>query len=398
MEKNDSVIVAFKNPIQPINGETNSYIYSGSKLVSSMGFSVSFPIKVGNYYSSILTDYVVWDVFNTGSILAIPQTFEKITCANDLLPYVYSTSMKIATTTDGTSYSRLLDSNVPHNYVMTINVPTYKKVTFNRCKYEGIDGWLIKTEDIFHLSDQTEDKQTNTPLIKASLDASNLDEYIKKITKGIKSNFGENVKVSKLVDWNKAITQSNGQFQFDFDTQENRIDEGKNMNNTSYPVCQHLTISTDTVSITSKNYAYANKPANFASCCHSSVAVQDKLTPCAFGGGSKQQSCPFYVPFSQTIKTYNSQDSTISYSAVKILSNNGSYIVNIYNANNNSIAYCLMPPADATDDQIIQEVDGIIQEVISSWPSEIVENFQAHAVAPEFQEVKQKKSFILSLV
>jgi hypothetical protein len=56
-----------------------------------------------------------------------------------------------------------------------------------------------------------------------------------------------------------------------------------------------------------------------------------------------------------------------------------------------------MPPTDATDDQIIQEVDGIIQEVISSWPSEIVDNFQAHVVAPEVQEVKQKKSFILSL-
>lgn len=391
MEKNDSVLVTSKNLVKPIDGETNTYFYTGSKLISSVGPSVSFPIKVGEYYSPILANYVAWDVFNTGSILVIPQTFQNITCANDVLPYVYSTSMKIAGTKDGASYTRLLDSEVPHNYVMTLNVPTYKKVTLNRYKYEGIDGWLIGVEDIFHLSYQTEDKQTNTPLIKASLDASNLDEYIKKITKSIKSNFGENIKVSN-------VTQSNGQLQFDFDTQENRIDEGKNMNNTSYPVCQYLTISTDTVSITSKNYAYANKPDNFASCCHSSVAVQDKLTPCAFGGGSKQQSCPFYVPLSQTIKTYNSQDSTIAYSAVKTLSNSGSYTVNIYNTNNNSIAYCLMPPTDATDDQIIQEVDGIIQEVISSWPSEVVDNFQAHVVAPEVQEVKQKKSFILSLV
>lgn len=385
MEKPDnSVLVSVKNSINPIQGEPDTYMYAGSKLISSVGPSVSFPVKVGEYYSPILANYVAWDVFNTGSILVIPQTFQNITYANDVLPYVYSVSMRIAGTKDGTSYTRLLDSAVPHNYVMTLNVPTYKKVTLNRYKYEGIDGWLINIQDIFHLSDQAEDKQVNTPLIKASFDTSNLDEYIKKITKSLKST--------------SPINQGNDQLQINFPFQEDKIDEVVNMNNTSYPVCQYLTINNDFVSITAKNYSYANKPNNFSSCCHSSVVVQDKLTPCAFGGGSRQLSCPFYVPLSKTIKTYNSQDSTISYSVVKTLSNNGSYLVNIYNTNNNSIAYCLMPPPDATDDQIIEEVDSIIQEVISSWPTEVTDNFQSHSIAPEVEDVKQKKSFILSLV
>lgn len=387
MEKNKSILYASKNLISPLENDPFVYSYSGSKLVLSVGGTVSFPIKVGKYYTSTLANYAVWDLFNTGNIFIIPEAFNNITCANDVLPYVYTISMKASQTEDGNQFNRLLDSDVPHNYVMSLDVPTYGKLTLVRYVYEDYNGWLVKIEDVFHISNEENAEVDVAPIKKKllkefSINANNLDEYVKKISKSLKSH---------------TNNMKNDQLQINF-PETDTISENNNMN-ISYPVCGHFTINTESVQITSKNYKYANKPRNYASCSHVSVASSEKLVPCAFSSFKDQHRCPYYSAVSQTLKTYNSKDSSIAYSVVKTLTSSGHFTVNIYNTKNNSISYTLLPPADATDDQIIQEVDSIINEVISSWPAEVTDDFQSYSVASETDQAEQKKkSFILSLV
>lgn len=402
-----------KNPIKAWGG--NLYSFSPSNKPIFSDFSqlrfyvkpVDFPDHMHEHVS------MIWDSFQTSRTFINSKYFEtSASTANDVLPYVYIAATTNTIASDN-NVKHLMNHSLPHGTKLQILLPGGEYVIFQRHIDNNYDGWVCAISNCFNSSDKDELDKQQAQLSEVK-DTKDVDQLLKKLTKKIKNQtsiideaekmINEIFKLDTNVDSLK--NQSNTQLQLNFAegmTQQQYIDSIKSRehNMISNPVCAHLSVKTQHVDITSKSYSYANKPNNFASCSHPSMIKSQGLTACPYGIGTDHNHCPHYKPLSQTICTYTSSASVdgFSFSIVKRLDFTGSNVVDIYNSLNNQLSYTFAVPSDVTDEELFAEVDSIINEIVSSWPKDVVDTVKYHRPSEELEQAKEKKkSFIMSLV
>jgi len=396
------------------DAEDNLYYFNASKKPMFASFSdvrfyvqpVDYPEHMDHYVSFI------WDCFQTSRVYINSKYFSKetVSSANDVLPFIYIVSI----TNNGqnladSTYSDVMNHDIPNNTEIQLPLPGDSAIVFKRYIDEKYDGWVCALSNCFNNFAQD---QENNQLISDN-DSKDIDKLLKKITKKIKNQTAILDEAEKTINTlfqkepksNIAAKISNTQLQFDFSKNEVVFNSGNNIKNqefnnmTSYPVCAHLSAKTESLDITSKDYAYANKPNNYASCSHPSMAKISGLTTCPYGIGPDHSHCSYYTPVSKTLCTYTSVDSVdgFSFSVIKKMDVQGNNIVDIYNSRNNQLSYSFSFPSDVTEEELFQEIDSIISEVVSSWPKEVVDTVNYHRI-PEDEPLNTKKSFIMSLV
>lgn len=400
------------NPIY--DAEDNLYYFNPSKKPMFASFSdvrfyvqpVDYPEHIEHYVSFI------WDCFQTSRVYINSKYFSKetVSSANDVLPFIYIVSI---TNNEqdlvDASYSDIMNHDIPNNTEIHLPLPGDSSIVFKRYIDDKYDGWVCALSNCFNNLAQ---EQENNKLISDD-ESKDIDKLLKKITKKIKNQTAILDEAEKTINTlfakspkNNLVSKiSNEQLKFDFLEKKNVYSSDNNIKNqefnnmTSYPVCAHLSVKTQDIDITSKEYAYANKPKNYASCSHSAMAKTTGLTPCPYGIGLDHNQCPYYAPVSKALCTYTSADlpDGFSFSIIKKMDIQGNNIVDIYNSHNNQLSYSFSCPSDVSDEELFAEIDSIISEVISSWPKEVVDTVNYHRT-PEDKPLNTKKSFIMSLV
>ena len=180
--------------------------------------------------------------------------------------------------------------------------------------------------------------------------------------------------------------------------------------NNSCPSCIYYTCQSSDlyqnqqqVNIISKEYTFANIPKDVPICSHPDMRSPEKLTYCLWvrNTDTDQSNCSFYSPNQMILKRYTTEGSnSISFNAVWELDTFGKQKVSIYNADIGELSYCIYPPDSATHEEILSEVDQIVKDVLTSWPSEVADTLKMdiHKSDESIVETEKKKSFILSLV
>jgi hypothetical protein len=409
-----------KNIIHSWGG--NLYSFSPSKKPIFANFSdlrfyvqpAEFPKDKEGYVS------LIWDAFQTSRIFINSKYFEsEVSTANDVLPYVYVSATTVSAVSNS-NYKQLMDHSLPHGQTVHITLPGDNFIIFSRYIDDKYDGWMCAISNCFNsvFIDQTDadadlDSQQQIKAAKA-VDAKDVDQLLKKLTKKIKNQTSIINEAEKMINdifnldasANSMKGQNTNQLQFNFAdgmTQQQYIDSIKNRENnnmTSYPVCTYLSVKTQSIDITSKSYSYANKPNNFASCSHPTMTKSQGLTSCPYGIGFDHNQCPHYKPITQTICTYTSADviDGFSFSVVKRLDITGLNIVDIYNSRNNQLSYFFGVPSNVTDEELFTEIDSIINEIVNSWPKDVVDTVKYHRPSEVEEAKEKKKSFIMSLV
>jgi hypothetical protein len=354
---------------------------------------------------------LIWDAFQTSRTFINSKYFESsVSTANDVLPYVYAAATTNSIGSD-TSIKQLMNHSLSHGTKIQILLPGGDYLILQRYIDNNYDGWLCAISNCFNspTKDELDKQQSKLSEVK---DTKDIDELLKKLTKKIKNQTSIINEAEKMInDIFKLDTnvdslknQSNTQLQFNFAeemTQQQYIDSIKSRehNMISNPVCAHLSVKTQHVEITSKDYVYANKPDNFASCSHPKMTKPEGLTSCPYGIGFDHNQCPHYKPITQTICTYTSADviDGFSFSVVKRMDITGLNIVDIYNSRNNQLSYSFGVPSNVTDEELFTEVDSIITEIVNSWPKDVVDTVKYHRPTEVNETKEKKKSFIMSL-
>lgn len=338
------------------------------------------------------SDDIIWDLFNTNHYYAFSQNIVKMKASNSIPMVLYTENVYVgnqvanAQLEHGQQILVELESASPFEEVYSIWLTRYKTSLY--------DGWSISSQHIF----STHEVENQ---VKTSVNFNNLftADSIQKLEKFSKKISKTNLNLSKIL---KDLPQIKSQQQLKLDFDTNDIDDKniiKEPKVSSFSICSHLTVNTQLVNITSKNYRYANVPVNFPICTNPAFAKEDKLTPCGFGLTSNQTLCPCYTPSLILKKKYVSKgDNNISFHLTESLDSQGQRIYNIVNSDNDQVSYTLSPPEDYTEEQILAEIDSIVQEVLSSWPQEISSTLEVEKVVAEKEQLQEKKSFILSLV
>lgn len=383
--ENDLNLFSFKSSI-PIPGNTPDSDSHSIWLVQNVGITGTSGFN--NLHDTQYDNTLVWDLFNTNQIFVNQAVMNKVNSANDVIPLVYYTNVV-----------QNLDLSVhttEHGEIVSVKIPGGDSIFFERYREGNIDGWLTYFEHGFNLvqfvsGEQLEfsfdtdsikndllkgTKLVNKDLISKEMSSKNMDELIAKLSKNFTSLKSMQVK-------NNTSTQDI---------------IGENMN-TSCPSCVYYTYKNSAVKIDirSKDYKYANIIEGLASCSHPKLQDSEKVTYCQFS--ALQSKCPMYEANHLHIKDYfTTGANSVNFKVIQEIDQYGAKKVSIYNAATNELSYCLYPPSSVTDEEIIQEVDSLVKEVVSSWPSEVIDTLTENVPAPIISKQKEKKSFILSLV
>lgn len=372
---------------------------------------------------------LLWDLFSTNNVYVNKVVFNKLQTANDVLPLVYYTNVL--------SGSNLSEYDTKHGDYVKVNIPSGDPIMFKRFINTNYNGWLTYFEHGFNVveSDQVDaqleipfENQENgivsngliskeiTSFQKAmdsfssnlskkpiSMTAQEISDLLTQLKKG--KSLSE-VKKAKFIsdDISKDdILHKIGKKITSYSSEKiinNTIGDNKNMD-TSCPTCVYYTYKNDSinVNIVSKEYKFANIPSGIPICSNSKLINSEGITYCSFSLNSSQQACSMYEPNRTLLKKYITNGSNaVTFSVTSELDQEGKTKISIYNDNIGQLSYCLYPPVDATEEQIMREVDSIIDEVLSSWSSEVKDTLKIENTQKVTAEQKEKKSFILSLV
>lgn len=345
------------------------------------------------------SDGIIWDLFNTNHYYTFSENIGKMKASNSIPMVLYTENVYVG--------NQVANAELEHGQQVLVELEPASpfeegySIWLTRYKNSVYDGWSISADHIFS-THGSQDQDQVKPLVNfnnlfTADSIQKLEKFSKKISKKKISNTNPNI--SKIL---KDLSQINFQEQLKLDFDTNDVDDKniiKEPKVSSFSICSHLTVNTERVNITSKNYGYANVPVNFPICTNPAFAKEDKLTPCGFGLTSHQTLCPCYTPSLVLKKKYVSKgDNNISFHLTESLDSQGQRIYNIVNSDNDQVSYTLSPPEDYTEEQILAEIDSIVQEVLSSWPEEISSTLEMEDVVPQKEQPQEKKSFILSLV
>lgn len=377
--QNDLNIYSFKSKL-PFPGNTES---SDSQIWTVINVGLTGDILKAPIHDTYYDNCLVWDLFNSNYIYINSNVNSKISSANDVIPLVYYMHVL-----NGNS---LADFKVEHGESVTVSIPSGDSIIFERYKKDEIDGWATYYEHGLNIYKpiQLELDFLDTSDIKKAM----VNKLTKKISATDKITSDQ---VQKLI---KKLNLSDNDFKMKSDTNAASINIGDSMNN-SCPSCVHFTYKSgsDDISFLSKDYDYANIPSSIPICSNPKLANSNGITYCSYFS-TGQSSCHYYDPNQTFIKKYVTTGSnSISFNVVQELDQQGIKKISIYNIATNELSYCLYPPKEATDDQIIEEVDSIVKEALSSWPSEVFETLSVINPVQTASKQEERKKFILSLV
>lgn len=401
----------YKNPVS-INDNIDGSVYAT--------FSVAFydedtVVNFSTYSIYPLSfieeneDILIWDVFNTNNLYASSQKISSLYKANSLISVLYANYIH--------EPSSLTDHFHDHGTEITILIPGLSpfeedhKITFTRYKTANHDGWTFNLYHMFILNDLNlfdKIKNNTDPLIYKplekipfpnSIEAGDLIKSLKAL-ESFKKDF-DNIlnKKTNLEKLNKSFSKKVYLTQYLENQSKDQQYNIKESNMSAFSMCRHITVNTELVKITSKEHAFANVPQNVSICTNPNLKKDDKIVYCGFGVGPNQCACALYTPSYKVLKTYKTQGSnSLSFCLSESIDFNGNKIYNLVNSDNDQVTYTLCPPVDSTLDQIISEADSIVKETLNSWPEDVSSTLEEQVSSIQPKPVKEKKSFILSLV
>lgn len=381
--ENDLDIYSFKSivPISPNTSNSHS-----TWIVQNVG--ITGTSNFNNLHDSEYDNTLVWDLFNTNHIFINQVVMNKVSSANDVIPLVYYTNV--------VKNLHLSIYTIEHGENVIVDIPGGDSILFKRYKKDNIDGWVTYFEHGFNLASA---EQLQLPID----DISN-DDFFHKIKKNTSA---ENKKLISKQMSSEHINQLMSKLSktlksFDSNQSKQNVDNhniiGEKMT-TSCPSCVYYTYKNSAlkVEIRSKEYSYANLIDGLPTCSNPKLQDSEKVIYCRFSALHSQ--CPFYEANQFHLKNYSTTGSnSINFKVIQEIDQHGAKKVSIYNSDTNELSYCIYPPSSVTDEEIIQEVDSLVKEIISSWPSEVSETLTEAYPVSVISKQKEKKSFILSLV